>query len=239
MAKDNRMKKWTIPLLIGAFFLVLFLNSYFNYTSGVAINEEGKTLTEKFYLAGPDPYYHARLVEKTIETGRYPYLGGIHGGTDPLLNYPIGRSGGRPPLFNMMTIGVSSIFSPFAGQMDALGYAMQFLPAIYGALLVVPVYMIGSRLFNRKAGILGAFFVALIPIHLASGHGSAYSLYDHDSFILLFTTTTIMFLVMSLGEKNEKRSMVFAFMSGVGVAAISMTWVMPLLRWLLISYFLE
>jgi len=225
MAKTNRMKKWTIPLLIGAFFLVLFLNSYFNYTSGIAINEEGKTLTEKFYLAGPDPYYHARLVEKTVETGRYPYLGGIHGGTDPLLNYPIGRSGGRPPLFNMMTIAVSSILSPFMGQMDALGYAMQFLPAIYGALLVIPVYMIGSRMFNRKAGILGAFFVALIPIHLASGHGSAYSLYDHDSFVLLLTTTAIMFLVMALREKDERRSMVFAFMSGVAVAGISLTWV--------------
>jgi len=225
MAKTNRMKKWIVPLLIGAFFLVLFLNTYFNYTSGVAINEEGKTLTEKFYLAGPDPYYHARLVEKTIETGRYPYLGGIHGGTDPLLNYPMGRSGGRPPLFNMLTIGVSSILSPFIGETDALGYAMQFLPAIYGALLVIPVYMISSRVFNKKAGILSAFFVALIPIHLSSGHGSAYSLYDHDSFILLFTTTTIMFMVLSLKEKDIRRSTIFAFMAGVGVAAISMTWV--------------
>ncbi|MEA2053759.1 MAG: STT3 domain-containing protein [Candidatus Thermoplasmatota archaeon] len=225
MAKGIKIKKWVIPLVIGAFFLVLFLNTYFNYTSGVAINGEVQSLTDKFYLAGPDPYYNARLVEKTVETGHYPYLGGVHGDEDPLLNYPLGRSGGRPPLFNMVTTGVGKIISPFVGETDGLGYAMQFLPAIYGALLVIPVYMMGSRLFNKKAGILGAFMVALIPIHLSSGHGSAYSLYDHDSFILLLTTTTIMFLVMSLKEKDAKKSMIYAFMSGIGVAGVSMTWV--------------
>ncbi|RLF64000.1 MAG: hypothetical protein DRN33_03020 [Thermoplasmata archaeon] len=230
MAKNTKIKKWTIPLLIGAFFLVLFLNTYFNYTSGIAINEDGTfgeepSVTDKFYLAGPDPYYNARLVETTVKTGHYPYLGGIHGGEDPLLNYPIGRSGGRPPLFNMITVGVGGLLSPFVGETDGLGYAMQFLPAIYGALLVIPVYMIGSRVFNRKAGILAAFMVALIPIHLSSGHGSAYSLYDHDSFLLLLTTTTMMFLIFSLKEKDAKRSMVLAFMSGIGIAGISMTWV--------------
>ncbi len=225
MAKNTKIKKWTIPLLIGAFFLVLLFNTYFNYTSDLAINEEGQSLTDKFYLAGPDPYYNARLVETTVETGHYLYMGGIHGGDDPLLNYPVGQSGGRPPLFNMMTVGVGSLLSPLVGETDALGYAMQFLPAIYGALLVFPVYLMGSKLFNRKAGILAAFTVALIPIHLSSGHGSAYSLYDHDSFVLLLTATTIMFLVMSLMEKNAKRSMVFAFMSGIGIAGMSMTWV--------------
>ncbi len=222
MAKEG---KGIVFLLIGAFFLVLFLNTYFNYTSGIAINEEGKSLSDKFYLAGPDPYYNARLIEETAETGRYPYLGGLHGGEDSMLNYPLGASGGRPPLFNMITVGVGMFLSPFMGLTDALGYAMQFLPALYGALLVIPVYVIGATLFNKKAGIIGAFIVSLIPIHLASGHGSAYSLYDHDSFVLLLTTTTIMFLLLSLKEKNTQKSVLYAMMSGVGVASISMTWV--------------
>ena len=225
MAKESKGSKRLVILLAGAFFLVLFLNAYFNYTSGVAINEEGKTLSEKFYLAGPDPYYNARLIEETLKNGKYPYLGGLHGGEDPLLNYPLERSGGRPPLFNMMTAGVGLLFSPFVGKINALGYAMQFLPAIYGALLVIPVYVIGATAFNKRAGIMAAFIVALIPIHLSSGHGSAYSLYDHDSFILLLTTTTIMFLMLSLKEKNTQKSVLYAMMSGIGVAAISMTWV--------------
>jgi len=225
MAPGINVKKWTVPLLIAAFFLVLFFNTYFNYTSGVAINEEGESLTDRFYLAGPDPYYNARLIEEMTETGEYPYLGGVHGTEDPLLNYPLGRSGGRPPLFNVAAVGVGKLLSPLMGETEALGYAMQFLPALYGALLVLPVYVIGSRLFNRKSGLLGAFLVALIPIHLSSGHGSAYSLFDHDSFVLLLTTSAMMFLALSLTERQTQKSVLLAFMSGICVAGMSLTWV--------------
>lgn len=218
-------RKWLILSLVGIFFLVLFLNSYFNYTSGIAINDDGSNLGEKFYLSGPDPYYNVRLLKETMETGRYPFLGGKYGGEDPLLNYPLGGSGGRPPLFNMITMGVSKLLSPFIGEMDALGYAMQFLPALYGALLVIPVYYIGKTLFNRKAAIIAAMLIPLIPIHISSGHGSAYSLYDHDSLVILLFSITFMFLLMSLKEKNAKRSTIYAVLSGVFVASISMTWV--------------
>jgi len=220
-----KMRK-TDALLVGAAFLmVLFLNTYFNATSGVAINEGATELEDKFYLAGPDPYYNMRLVQKTVETGHYPYIGGKYGELDPLLNYPLGGSGGRPPLFNMLAIGTGKFLSLFMDETDALGYAMQFLPALYGALLVIPVYFIASMLFNRKAGIIAAWIIPLIPIHLASGHGSAYSLFDHDSFILLLTSLTLMFLMMSLREKNVKKSMIYAAFSGVSIAAITMTWV--------------
>jgi dolichyl-diphosphooligosaccharide--protein glycosyltransferase len=225
MASGINLKKWALPLVIVAFVLVLFFNTYFNATSGIAVNEDATSLTEKFYLSGPDPYYNARLIEDTLESGEYPYLGGEYGTTDPLLNYPLGRSGGRPPLFNMITMGVGGLFSPVMGEVDALGFAMQFLPALYGALLVFPVYVIGSRLFDWKAGLVGAFMVALIPIHLGSGHGSAFSLYDHDSLVLLLTTTTMMFLTLSLTERHDRKSMLYAFMGGVSIAAMSMTWV--------------
>ena len=218
------MKKDALFVAI-AFFLVLFLNSYFNYSSKIAINEDGKTLADTFYLSGPDPYYNERLLERTLETGKYPYLGGKQGGLDPLLNYPLGGSGGRPPLFNMLTIGLGSMLSLFMNEKNAIGYAMQFAPALYGALLVIPIYFIGKILFNRKVGILAAFIIPLIPIHLGSGHGSAYTLYDHDSFVLLLTTTVFMFLLLSLKEKNEKKSIIYAAMAGVSISAISLTWV--------------
>ena len=224
--KPPRLKKeWQTALFLGAIILiVMFLTSYFNFTSGIAFGS-GNSLTDKFYLSGPDPYYNARLIEKTVETGRYPYLGGLYGGLDPLLNYPIGSSGGRPPLFNMLTIGVSRLLVPFMSSDDALGYSMQFLPALYGALLVIPVYFIGKRLFNRKVGLIAAFLVPLIPVHIGSGHGAAYSLYDHDSFILLLTTTAFMFLIFSLKEEDTKRKLLYAMFSGVFVAGVSLTWV--------------
>ncbi|HEC95131.1 MAG TPA: hypothetical protein ENI45_04105, partial [Thermoplasmatales archaeon] len=222
---EDSKKQWqTAASLTAIVLIVMFLTSYFNFTSGIALGD-GDTLTDKFYLSGPDPYYNARLIEKTVETGHYPYLGGVYGGLDPLLNYPVGSSGGRPPLFNMLTIGVSRFFTPFMDATQALGYCMQFLPALYGALLVIPVYFIGKTLFNRKTGLIAALLVPLIPIHIGSGHGSAYSLYDHDSFILLLMTTAFMFLILSLKEEHIKKSFLYAMCSGVFVGAVSLTWV--------------
>lgn len=72
--KSLKVKKdtWIIFALIAIFLLVLFFNSYYNCASNIAYNPDGTGL-DKYYLSGPDPYYNMRLVEKTHETGVYPY----------------------------------------------------------------------------------------------------------------------------------------------------------------------
>ncbi len=224
--KKNTIKKnqWMVISLVGIFFMVLFLNSYFNIVSEVSMNPEGETVSEKFYLSGPDPYYNMRLVNQTLETGKYPFY--VAGEKDPLLNYPIGRSGGgRAPLMNMMAIGFSRLLVPFMSETDAIGYAMQFVPALFGARLIFPVYFIGKTLFGKKEGIVAAMLVAIIPIHLGSGHGSAYALFDHDSLNLLLFFITFLFLIKSIKEKDSKKSLLYALLSGIPLAGLSMVWV--------------
>jgi asparagine N-glycosylation enzyme membrane subunit Stt3 len=217
-------KQWlTAIFLVGIFFIVLLFNAYFNASSGISINNEGEGFS-KFYLSGPDPYYNMRLVNQTLygeNPGEYPYYSDY----DPLLNYPIGHTGGRRPLLNMMAIGFGRLLSPFMDEVDAVGYSMQFIPALFGALLVFPVYFIGKTLFGKKEGILAALFIALIPIHLGSGHGSAYSLFDHDSFNLFLYFVTFYFLIKSIKEKNTVKSVIYALLGGIPLASLSMTWV--------------
>ena len=217
-------KNWTVAIsLVGIFLLVLLLNSYFNAASGISINDDGKGL-DKFYLSGPDPYYNMRLVDETLygeNAGHYPF----YSEEDPILRYPLGRTGSRAPLFNMMAIGFSRLLTPFMDEVDAVGYSMQFIPALFGALLIFPVYFIGKTLFNKKAGLIGALFIALIPIHLGSGHGSAYSLFDHDSFNLLLYSLTFMFIIKSIKEKDSTKSILYALLGGIPLASLSMTWV--------------
>ncbi len=217
-------KNWMVAVsLVGIFLLVLLLNSYFNAASGISINDDGEGLG-KFYLSGPDPYYNMRLVDETLHgenAGYYPF----YSEEDPILNYPLGRTGSRAPLFNMMARGFSRLLTPFMDEVDAVGYSMQFVPALFGALLIFPVYFIGKTLFNKKAGLIGALFIALIPIHLGSGHGSAYSLFDHDSFNLLLYSLTFMFLIKSIKEKDSTKSILYALLGGIPLASLSMTWV--------------
>jgi dolichyl-diphosphooligosaccharide--protein glycosyltransferase len=215
-------KHWWVGItLIAIFFLVLFFNAYFNIVSNVNINPTGTTLTEKFYLSGPDPYYNMRLVETTVQTGRFPYFSS----PDPLLAYPFEKSGGRPPLLTMSAIGFSKLLVPFMSETDAVGYAMQFVPALFGALLIFPVYFIGKILFGKKAGLVAALLVAFIPIHISSGHGSAYGLFDHDSFNLLLYFLTFLFLLKSIKETDTTRRILYALLAGIPLAALSMVWV--------------
>lgn len=224
LLKNLLPKDWWIALsLIAIFLLVLFLNSYFNIVSGEPFNPNGEGLS-KYYLSGPDPYYNMRLVQQTLygdKPGYYPYYS--YG--DPLLNYPLGRSGGRPPLMNMLAIAFSRLLTPFMSEIDALGYSMQFLPALFGALIVFPVYVIGKTAFGRKEGLLAALFIPLIPIHLGSGHGSAYTLFDHDSLNLLFFFLTYTFLIKSFKESDKTKSILYALLGGMSLAGLSMVWV--------------
>ncbi len=215
-------KNWWIGVsLIAIFFLVLFMNSYFNIISNVNINPEGTTLSDTYFLSGPDPYYNMRLVEQTVEKGTFPY----YSNPDPLLAYPFGKSGGRAPLLVMSAIGFSHLLTPFMNEADALGYAMQFVPALFGALLVFPVYFIGKMLFGKKAGLVAALLIALIPIHISSGHGSAYGLFDHDSFNLFLYFLTFLFLIKSIKETDTMRRILYALLAGTSLAALSMVWV--------------
>ncbi|MFH1013143.1 MAG: STT3 domain-containing protein [Thermoplasmatota archaeon] len=185
------------------------------------MNPSGTTMTDTFYLSGPDPYYNMRLVDNTVQTGRFPFFSS----NDPLLAYPFGKSGGRAPLLVMSAIGFSKLLVPFMSEADAIGYAMQFIPALFGALLVFPVYFIGKILFGKKAGLVAALLIAIIPIHISSGHGSAYGLFDHDSFNLLLYFLTFLFLIKSIKEKDSKRSILYALLAGIPLAALSMVWV--------------
>ena len=218
-----KIKATTVIVLVSIFFLVLFMNSYFNYTSNVAYNPEGTTIGTKFFLSGPDPYHNMRTCEVMLETGSYPFM--APHSEDPLLNYPVGVAGTRPPLFNTIAVASTLVVENFMPRMDALGWSMLFLPAIYGALIVFPVYGIGKELFNKKVGFLAAFFMAIIPAHLGAGHGSAFSLFDHDSFLLLLFVLVFFFVIKALKEKDMMKSIGYAIFAGVFCAAIQWTWI--------------
>jgi len=211
--------------LVGIFLLCLFFNSFFWISSETALNPEGDTLATKYYLLGPDPYYNVRTITETLKTGVYPYVS--QSDPDPMLNYPIGNAASRPPIFNMLAMMSGTILfhlSPLT-EMDALGFMIQFLPALYGALLIFPVYKIGKELFGERIGIISALFVILIPIHHASGHGSSFALFDHDSFVLLLVTIFYYFFIKVLKEKDIIKGLTYASLAGVTLSAISLTWV--------------
>ena len=206
--------------------LIFFFASFFNMQSGVYVEDSNP----QFYLIGPDSYYNLHLTEKAMNSG----IERLVDHKDTLLNYPLGTTKGRPPLFNMIAIGSTTIVQTVTSMdtQQALGWSILFLPVLYGALLVFPVYGIGKELFDKHVGLFSSLFIVLIPLHIIPAHGCTLGLFDHDSFVLLLFMTTIYFVIKSL-QGNTKYSII----SALPLSLLYYTWVSAYSIGFLISLF--
>ena len=188
-SKTSAKVDWvTIGLLIAIFLFSLYIRTAWTIDPAT---ENGYQLT-----GGSDPYYHKHVVDYVVENGE-------HLQNDPMLNYPYGANNNRPPLFDWSIAIVGLIFSPlFDSTDDSVWWAMQILPAIYGALIIFPVYAIGKAQFGKEAGIIGAFLIGVNSGHVSH---SSFALADHDSYIILFGTTAFFFFMRALTVSNDKK----------------------------------
>lgn len=79
----------------------------------------------------------------------------IPSGEDDLYGYP--KAGFRAPLLPYLI----SFFYIFK-----LGFLINFLIPLIGALSVILVYKLGKELFNQKVGLISSLFFAFIPLHV-------------------------------------------------------------------------
>lgn len=214
-------------IFMGLCILVFVFSAGAQLLQGTNYNPDGDTLGEKYILVGPDSYYNMRTCELTLEKGYYPIK---QVEDDPLLNYPIGSKGARPPLFNMIAVS----FGTFG--MDALGWAMLLLPVLYGILGIFPMYHIGRDVFNEKMGILCAGLYSVTPI-LMGFKGSVLGRFDHDSFVILILLLIVSFYIKMIQNRGRKAYM-YASITGILLSAIFMTWVVSQIYFFIILIFL-
>jgi dolichyl-diphosphooligosaccharide--protein glycosyltransferase len=212
--------------------IALFVRSYYGYATSV---DNG------FLVAGgSDSYYHMRVIEYVEDTGEHL----VH---DPLLNYPMGIRNMRPPLYDWSVAVTSMLVSGVSGASlsDVTGYTLVLSTPFWSALTIIPLYMITRAAFGNRAGLLASLLFALMPGNITrSVIGDA----DHDAMILFFVVFSLYFLFRALvsmkGTKwvsnwkerktirpgiksyldTNKRSLIYAMLGGVCIAAVAMTW---------------
>ncbi|MBC7108271.1 MAG: glycosyltransferase family 39 protein [Methanomassiliicoccales archaeon] len=226
-------RNWqTVVVLSMIFLIALFMRSYFGYSLSV---DNGFLVS-----GGSDSYYHQRVIDHVTSTG-------THLVNDPLLNYPMGMRNPRPPLYDWSIAVTGMLISALTGiaVADAVGYSLIFSTAIWGALTVIPVYLIGQSAFGKKAGIIAAFLFAIMPGHITR---SVLSFADHDSMVLFFGVCSFYFLLTSLKTIEGDRwvenwkslksirsgivsyfrlnwvSTIYAALAGISLAAVGMIW---------------
>jgi len=179
-------------IMLSIVLIGFFLRTYYIWTP--AIQSGFGIFGGAGVSGGADSYYHERVIYYIVSTGHQL----TH---DPLLNYPVGFIDPRPPFYEWAVIGIAYIFLPFAGNMmNALGYSMMLITAIFGALIAIPIYLIGKEAFNRRVGIISALLIATSASNMMR---SVASWNGYDDVILFFAVWTFYFFIKALKSVNR------------------------------------
>lgn len=112
---------------------------------GVALRLQDPLSTRA--LAAEDPYTHVVFTKEWADQGYF--ADSFHLGTSM---YPPGMH------------AFLAVFSAFSGV--SLYTIARFAPAVLGGVAILGMYVLGSRLANRAAGLAAAFVTAIMPEHI-------------------------------------------------------------------------
>jgi asparagine N-glycosylation enzyme membrane subunit Stt3 len=219
-------------MLVLIFLLALFLRSYFAYDLSAD--------NDYIVSGGSDSYYWRRIIDYHVDTGDSMYW-------DSLINFPNGLRNPRPPFYSM-SVALPAVVAAdmFDSISDSVGFMFVWSTAFWGALTIVPVYFLGKETFGRRAGLISAFLLAVMPSHVQR---SVLSNADHDAFILFFVVLTFYFLLKAVKSQEHirwvdnwrssasiraglrayfarsKTAMLYSLMAGTAFGCVIMAWV--------------
>ena len=160
-----------------------------------AMNANGTGLWDM--TGGSDPWYMKRVVDYVIAERSHLIF-------DHDRAYPSGGINPRPPLFSWSLalggLALSWILEIPADQ--AVWWAMSSLPAIYGALIVLPIAGIATRAHSKRAGVIAAWLIALMPGHMSR---STFAMADHDSFAMLFLAIAFYYWIRAIEKIDHNK----------------------------------
>lgn len=226
MSKTNKNKKTNLPLEIKknfklpAFLILITLFLFSFYIRGIvplqAVFSNGIV-----NFAMDDAVYHMRLVEHAISN--FPK---IHNGFyDAYTLFPHGDNVGWGSLYTYIIVFFSVLFSTVTNTptSESIGIIGAFAPAIFGSLMVFPVYFIGKELSGYKAGLIGAFLITILPGQFLSRSLLGFS--DHHIVEVFFTTFMMLFLIMAFKRiENKKPVIIYSILAGISFGLYLLTW---------------
>lgn len=193
MKLEQLKNYWWIPALIAIFLFAFWIRGL-------------NTVPDR--ILSYDPVFQYRFAKYIADFGVVPAW--------DELSYYTGRAVGMntyPPLMWYITAFVYKIF--LAGQ--TLKTAAAFMGAIFGAMIVIPAFLLGRELSNKYGGLMAALLVGTAPQILVRTFGSSF---DNDQIVLFFIllTTYLGIYVM------RKRTIGSISLAVLGFTAFAVTW---------------
>src|SRR5260221_2394233 len=155
-----------------------------------------------------DSWYHARAVEHMV--ANWPHR--VH--HDPYAIYS-GQTVPLAPLLDFVVATAAVVAGFGSPSSDVIDMVAACAPAVMGALIALPVFLAGRRLFDRRAALLTAALVAFFPGHLLER--SRFGYLDHHVLEALMSTTTLWLAVRALQQPTVRDQILAAALAGLGL----------------------
>jgi dolichyl-diphosphooligosaccharide--protein glycosyltransferase len=177
-----------------------------------------------------DAYYHMRIVDNLV--ANFPHLTFY----DPYYILPDGAIVAGQHFFDWLiasVIWVIGLGHPAQHLIDTVG---AYFPAMLGALMVIPVYLIAKELFNKWAGIIASALIAVFAgeFYMRSMLGAT----DHHIAEVFFSTIAMLFIIFAIKATSKKKLVLYSVLGGVFLGAYLLTWFGGLLFVGIISLYL-
>jgi asparagine N-glycosylation enzyme membrane subunit Stt3 len=154
-----------------------------------------------------DPIFQYRFTKYFADYGTIPVW--------DELSYYVGRKSEPLPLMFYITSIVYWITNVFTKI--SLVTVSSYMSAVYGALIVIPAFLVGRELSNKYGGLLTAILIGTAPQILVRTFGSSY---DTDQLVVFFIILTI-YLGFRLIRRKDVTSLCLAL---IGFISFSLVW---------------
>lgn len=157
------------------------------------------------WFRGVDPWYHMRLVDYMVAHYPLPLL------KDVYQAYPWGAPVGFYPVLSWLvaTTGKTGLDYEVIGA---------FLPPVFGALLLIPVYLLGKELIGKWSGLLVCTLIMMLPNEVF--HRSMLGFVDQHIIETFLATWILLFLIWA----KRRGKLRYSIWAGVCLGLFIFNW---------------
>lgn len=201
---EGLKSNWAVLSVVAVFFLALWIRY---------LPEQGME-----YLQALDPFMIFRVSQHFALDGNLPQL-------DFLRYFPYPQPSYRLNLGNIVIPAVMYWLGPFLVFDSYLEWA-QFAPALMGSISVVFAYLFGKEVWNKIAGVSGAFFLATIAGVMQR---SSAGFFEKEPIGTMFMMASLYFFVRAWKRDEWKSGLI----SGLSLGLFTASWGGSKMLWLL------